>query len=269
MLIIFNLDWKTCDIDQKIARATRNLTTLIETMGAGHYVRYDLTSLSAHETVFWKSTPPEKRIPDETLKFIREQHADVAKDLANDKRYQCFRDTAQMLRTLRGDRHNLAVVFAGDTAECDQLLRRARLREYFEHRVYGTNSLQRNGSGMVDLYNQAIRDNGVSPHDAHIMRNNDNQSLIVDYTINGIRASRRLDTPALAYISRESCADEDIAERGWRMREAGAGWITTTPQDITVISGTIYTRPDPNARLPSYVTLPGAVVIKKSAPGPA
>ena len=268
MLIIFNLDWKTCDIDQKISRAAQNLATLIQAMGAGHYVQYNLTSLGAHETVFWKSTPPEKRIPSETLNFIRLQHAEITKDLGKDSRYRRFRDTAQMLCSLRRDRHNLAVVFPGETEECEQLLRSARLRDYFDHRVYGLNTFK-NSRSLVHLYNHVMLDNRLNPHDANITRNNDNQSLIVDYTIPGIRASRALDTPSLAYVSRENCSDEDVAEKGWRMREAGAGWIATTTHDLTIIPGTMFSRPDPNARFPSYITLPGAVEMKKPSLGPA
>lgn len=265
MLVLFNLEWKDFDIDHKVERASKSLATLINAMGAGHYVHYDLTSLGAGEKIFWKSTPPEKRISSEALNLIREQHADILRDLDGDSHYRDYRDTAQTLRYLRANRHTLAAVFEGDAAECDELLRRARLREYFGEQVYGLDSFQRMRPGLAQLYNQVIDKNRVDPDDAAIYRNYDNFAIIVDHTVEGVRTGRVLGTPALAYISK-ACPDSEIAERGERMVQAGAFYVATTMQDvITPFLG----RADIYSKLPTYVTLPGAVEIKNSSPQPS
>lgn len=265
MLMMFNLDWKSCDIDEKITRASRSLRALIAAMGAGHRVQYDFTSLGAGETIF-PERASEKSVPQETIDFIRQQHAETRAALAEDKKFIHYQEMARMLKSMQGDRHMLATVFPGDSAECREYLDRARLSRYFGDHVYGFDAVKRGKPTLQALFNQVMTSSAVNPHDAAIYRNNANESIIVDDTEAGIRTSHTLDVPGLAYISAQNCPDDEVAERTERMRVAGARAVATTPQDLTMLPYTIFTRPDERSRLPAYVNLPGAVSL---APGKA
>lgn len=258
MLMMFHLDWKSCDIDKKITQASRNLRTLITAMGAGHRVQYDLASLGAGETIF-PERASEKTVSPETIDFIREQHAELRAGLGKDKAFSHYRDMASMLKGLQGDRHTLAAIFAGETAECQEHLDRARLSRYFGGHVYGFDSVKQGKPTLQTLFNQVMTAAAVNPHDAAIYRNNANESIIVDDTEAGIRASRTLDVPGLAYISTQNCPDDEVVERAGRMQAAGARAIATTPHDLATLPYTIFSRPDERSRLPAYVNLPGAV----------
>lgn len=265
MLMIFNLDWKSCDIDEKVTRASRSLRSLIAAMGAGHRVQYDLASLGAGETIF-PERASEKAVPQETIDFIRQQHAEARAELCKDKAFSYYRDMATMLKGLQGDRHTLVATFTGDAAEGQERLDRARLSRYFGGHVYGLNSVAHGRPTLVALFSQIISAVSVNPHDAAIYRNNANEAIIVDETESGIRASRTLDVPGLAYISMQSCLDENVTERAERMRAAGARAIATTPNDLATLPYTIFTRPDESARLTRYVDLPGAVSLAHLKP---
>ncbi len=258
MLMMFNLDWKSCDIDEKVTRASRGLRTLITAMGAGHRVQYDLASLGAGETIF-PERATEKSVSKEIIDFIREQHAEARAELGKDKAFAHYRDMAFMLKGLQGDRHTLVAIFAGEAAECQEHLERARLSKYFGGHVYGFDSVKHGKPTLQALFNQVMTAAAVNPHDAAIYRNNANESIIVDDTEAGIRASRTLDVPGLAYISVQSCPDDEVFERTERMQAAGARAIATTPHDLAVLPYTIVSRPDERSRLPAYVNLPGAV----------
>ncbi len=258
MLMMFNLDWKSCDIDEKVARASRSLRALIAAMGAGHRVQYDLTSLGAGETIFPERTS-EKPVAQETIDFIRQQHAQARTELGQDKTFSHYQGMATMLKSLQGDRHTLVAIFPGDAAECQERLDRARLSKYFGEHVYGLDSVVKARPTLLSLFNQVILAASVNPHDAALYRNNANDAIIVDETEAGIRASRTLDVPALAYVGAQTASDEDVAERTERLQAAGARAIATTPQDLAVLPYTIFARPDERSRLPSYVDLPGAV----------
>lgn len=242
MLIVFNLDWKACDIDKKVAQASRNLNTLVEAMGARQYVHYDLTSTGAGERIFWKSTPPERREQlAGNLDFLRRHHHLIRQDLDGDPGYRKYRETAEMLGRLRGERHTLAVVFNGETAECDEVLKRARLREFFDTRVYGTDSVRHRPASLSDLYAEAVAQNTPSLNDIKVRRNNEDVRLAVDDTLDGVRAGSESKLLVAAYVSLDNCPDNQARERWAEMVGAGATYVATTPRDIVHLSDRVAT----------------------------
>ncbi|HEY0901083.1 MAG TPA: HAD hydrolase-like protein [Micavibrio sp.] len=265
MLLMLNLNWKLCDIDAKVTAASRGLRALVKAMGAGHRVQFDLTSLGAGEIIF-PERPGETKLPRETLDFLREQHGKARLELARDPTFSFCRDMARTLKGLQADRHKLVAIHHGEGDECREQLKRARLSDYFGDHVYGIDSVKRGKPSLTRLYNQVMVESQVNPHDAAIYRNNANDQIIIDETEGGMRASQALDVVGLGFVAVASCADEDVAERAWRMHSAGARAIATTPHDLGTLPYTLFTRPDERARLPSYVSLPGAVILKAPKP---
>lgn len=267
MLLMFHLNWKACDIEAKVAQASRGLRALVDAMGAGQRVQYDLTSLGAGEIIF-----PERRgapaMSSETLNFLREQHAKTRRELSRDRTFAFRQDMARSLRGLQTDRHQLVAIHHGEAAECREQLNRARLSRYFEERVYGIDTVKTGKPSLTRLYNQVMVEHQVNPHDAAIYRNNANDQIIIDDTEGGMQASRMLDVIGLGFLPVASCSDEEVAERGARLHDAGARAIATKPEDIGAWPYIFFNRPDERARLPAYVDLPGAVSLKglKSAP---
>lgn len=217
MLVVFNLNWKSYDIHERVNQASRRLDAICRAMGANNCVRFDLASLGAGELIFSKGA--ERIVPTETLDFLRHQHAEERGNLEKMSTFRLFKNTAETLKKLCGQGHKLAVAFEGSTEDCDKALKDAHLRDFFETSVYGSDVT--NGFG-TKLYTHAMQQNGAAPH----------ETLMVEEFPDCARASRRTGASVAGYISLENCPEEEFHARQIEMKRAGVTHFVTTPHDI-------------------------------------
>lgn len=227
-LVIFNMNWKACDIHQRVSEASRSLNMLAKAMGAGQSITFDVSRLGAGELIHGKGKP----INPDVLDFLRQQHHEIREELNKDAAYLAFHETAEMLHKLRGRGHTLAVVYNGASKDCEEELCRARLRDYFEDQVFGRDRNGDKGRFDATLYSKVIESNHAQPR----------QALIVEETPEGAAFGRQTKANVAAYISLNNCPDSEFQQRQMKMRKAGVTHFVTTTYEIAELPDRIATR---------------------------
>lgn len=221
LLVVFNLNWAKCDIHKPLRDAARELDTMIDALGVRQYVQYSLTSLGAGEIISGRAAA-KAGLSEEVLDVLRQKYHDLRQRLAQTVSFRLSRETAFMLQHLVQNGHSIAAVHNGDTDEGDQALKRARLRDYFEARVYGSDVPGVAGRPGSALYSHAMRKNKTDPAN----------TIIVAERPDDAAAACATKANVAAYISLENCPDSAFEQRRAQMRDAGVTAIATTPSDL-------------------------------------
>ncbi len=168
MLVIFDLDWKKCDINDQVAAANNEINGLAGEKGVGHFISFNLASLGAGERIMALryDKEPDRNIIDE----LRHHHWHLAKGLEENSSFRAYRDVAEMLSGMKSRDYRLATVFTGAADVAAEALKRARIIDYFEESIYGYNSTL--GNNLSAVYRHAINMEAARPSDTIIVSDN-------------------------------------------------------------------------------------------------
>lgn len=137
MLFVLSLDWHRFSISEQMIEANKFMSGMTEKLGVSPRIIFNFASLGAGEKLLPFASQNNAMPEDDTLDYLRWHHHQIVGILRQDEPFKANRDLSEMLKILKGEGHQLAAVFPSRTCQLEELLERARTRDYFEDKVYG------------------------------------------------------------------------------------------------------------------------------------
>lgn len=234
MLFVFNLDWKRFSISDVVVEANNYLEKLCKELDAAEKVIFNCASLGAGEWVLGNKKDKETGLtkgnglsPD-TLNYLRWHHHQVNRVIRNSVPFVANRDMTEMLKALKTQGHELAVVGTTRTENIEDDLIATRTRHYFDGNVYGYDKVLprlRGNFTLAALFATAI-DEGDSNYE---------EALVVADTPTAIQDASPLGTRAVVgYLDPYVDWDEQTI-RLKEMDDAGANYTAVGGHTVSVL----------------------------------
>lgn len=229
MLFMFSLEWEKFSIANVVVEANHYLEELSNDLGLSDRVIFNCASLGAGEWITGNkkksALPP---IPSETLDYLRWHHRQVKEAIRLSTPFIANRDMTEMLKNLKGNGHELAVISATRTEKIEDALIETRTRDYFGVNVFGYDKLPSHLRGDFTL--AALYKTAINSLDADI-----EESFVVADTPEAIQDAVPLDARAIVGYLNPYVPEKEQALRLKEMEQAGADYTTVGGNTVSVL----------------------------------